>query len=135
LNPKKAIYLDIDGVIITKHGGKEAKHLFEFLNSALGNCDCYWLTTHCKGDIATALDYVKDKVSEKSFELLKKFKPTNWNTWKTEAIDFKRDFIWLDDYIFDTEREILRENNALQNFIQIDLETKPDQLLEIMNGK
>jgi len=129
------LYLDIDGVIITKRGGKEAEHLFEFLSLALKKYDCYWLTTHCKNDVSTALDYVKDKVSKKSFELLKKFKPTNWNTWKTEAIDFNRDFIWLDDYIFDTEREMLLKNNALRNFIQIDLEAKPRQLLEITGKK
>ena len=46
------LYLDIDGTLITKQGCKEADHLFEFLSFAIDKCDCYWLTSHCKGDVS-----------------------------------------------------------------------------------
>ena len=130
----KKLYLDIDGTIITKKGCIEANHLFEFLSFALENFDCYWLTSHCKGDALTALEHVIDKVSEKSFELLKKFKPTTFELWKTEAIDFNDDFVWLDDYAFDGEITILEKNGALQNLILMDLKSNPDQLLDLITS-
>ena len=126
----KNLYLDIDGTIITIHDDKEAKHLHEFLSYAVKNFNCYWLTNHCKGDIKPALYYLKSRVSPESFELLEKFKPTNWDRLKTDAIDFSSDFIWLDDYIFDAEKEILIKNNSLEKLILIDLDENPDQLLE-----
>ncbi|MDO9231440.1 MAG: hypothetical protein Q7U36_03130 [bacterium] len=128
------LYLDIDGVILTKEG-QEAKHLFEFLDFATEKFDCYWLTTHCKGDGETALEYLEKKISTKSFDLLKKIEPTNWDLWKTEVINFDEDFLWLDDYIFDGEMEILKKNNASQKLIKIDLKNNPDQLLEIIKLK
>ncbi len=126
------LYLDIDGTIITKQGCIEANHLFDFLSYAIENYDCYWLTSHCKGDVAGALEHLKGKVSDKSFELLKKIKPTNFNLWKTEAIDFSKDFLWLDDYAFDGEKAMLEKNNVLQKLILIDLKSNPDQLLDII---
>lgn len=131
----KNLYLDIDGTIITKQGGIEANHLYEFLSFALKKFDCYWLTSHCKGDSSTALEHIKNKISEKSFELLKKFKPTYFELWKTEGINFSNDFVWLDDYAFDGEKEMLKKNGALQNFIQVDLKSNPNHLLEIMEDK
>lgn len=128
------LYLDIDGVLITKQGSQEANHLFEFLRFAVDKYDCYWLTSHCKGNASTALEYIEDKVSAKSFELLKKLKPTTFELWKTEGINFSEYFFWLDDYIFDGEKEMLEKNGALQSFIQIDLRSSPDQLLQIMNN-
>lgn len=126
------LYLDIDGVILTKDG-KEADHLLEFLNFATKKFDCYWLTTHCKGDVAPALEHVKGKVSEESFELLKKLKPTNWQTLKTEAIDFSEDFVWLDDYIMSSEKKVLLEENALFRFHEINLGENPEQLAGMIN--
>lgn len=126
------LYLDIDGTIITEQG-IEANYLYDFLCFAIVNYDCYWLTTHCKGDASNALEYVKDIVSPQSFELLKKFKATNWNLWKTEGIDYDHNFVWLDDYVFDSEIEVLKEKDVLENLIKIDLKSNPDQLLDIVN--
>lgn len=131
----KNLYLDIDGTIITIHDDKEAKHLNEFLSYAVKNYNCYWLTSHCKGDVRPALYYVKSRVSQESFALLEKFKPTNWDLWKTEAIDFDSDFIWLDDYVFDTEKEILMEEGVLEKLILVDLDENPNQLLEIAKSE
>ncbi len=127
------LYLDIDGTIMTKQGCKEANHLFEFLSYVVKNYDCFWLTSHCKGDSSTALEYIQDKVSRESFEILRKFKATTFELWKTEGIDFNQEFIWLDDYAFDGEKAMLEKNGALQNLIQVDLRNNPDQLIEIIN--
>jgi hypothetical protein len=128
------LYLDIDGTLITKQGGIEANHLYEFLLFATENHDCYWLTSHCKGDASTALEHLKGKVSEESFELLKKVKPTTFELWKTEGIDFGKDFLWFDDYAFDGEREELKRNNSTHKLVEINLRENPDQLLDMIQS-
>ena len=126
------LYLDIDGVLITKQGSQEANHLFEFLRFAVDKYDCYWLTSHCKGNASTALEYIEDKISKKSFKLLKNLRPTTFELWKTEGINFGENFIWLDDYVFDGEKEMLEKNGALQKLILIDLKTNPNQLSDLI---
>ena len=51
------IYLDIDGVLLGK-GWKPAFHVKEFLTYFIERHSCYWLTTHCKGDANTAINYI-----------------------------------------------------------------------------
>jgi hypothetical protein len=127
------IYLDIDGVLLNKDG-IVAAHFEEFLETMLKKYDVFWLTTHCHGGECDAIDHIstKNKLSPRSLELLKKIKPTDFKLWKTEGIDFSKDFIWLDDYVFDGEREMLEKNNALQKLILIDLKTNPNQLLDLI---
>ena len=133
----KNLYLDIDGVILIKVDDevKEADNLLEFLKYATEKFDCYWLTTHCKGDSTTAIEYLKNKVSAEAHGYLTKLKPTNWRTLKTEAIDFNKDFIWIDNYIMDAEKEVLKKNNCLDKYIKIDIVFNPAQLKEIANNK
>jgi hypothetical protein len=58
---------------------------------------------------------------------------TDWNENKTEAIDFSMEFIWLDDFIFTKDREILEENGVTNNLIEVNLKDNQYQLLEIIN--
>lgn len=124
------IYLDIDGVLITK-GGTEANHLAYFLERATTWHTCYFLSTHCKGDSSHALDYLSQFVSNDALDLLEQAEPTNWATQKTEAINFNSPFIWLDDYTFHAEREVLAEHDALRQLILVDLGKNSDQLLQV----
>lgn len=62
----KNLYLDINGVLLTKEG-QEADYLLEFLHFAAKEYNCYWLTTHCKGDVSTALQYLQGRISEEAF--------------------------------------------------------------------
>jgi len=126
------IYLDIDGVLITKKG-KPANGLFEFLEYVTGNYTCYWLTTHCRdGTPERAVEYV-NKIGGIDKELLEKIKPCKpWATFKTEAIDFSEPFIWLDDNLFEGERRALNERGMLQNMEYFDLVHDPNQLVKIM---
>ena len=82
------------------------------------NNDCYWLTTHCKGDTKHTLEYLSDKLPTELMPYIKKIKPTNWQTLKTEAIDFAKDFRWYDDYIMEAERDVLVKNNCANKFIK-----------------
>src|SRR3989344_2677468 len=104
------IYLDIDGVILTKDL-EPADHLKEFLEHITGKHEVFWLTTHCKGESEATLNYLSRFLDQDVLELLKKVKPTSWETLKTDAIDFTRDFVWMDNYLFPTERRVLEQKN------------------------
>ncbi len=121
------IYLDIDGVLIKKDNSS-ADNVVEFLKYVTDNHDVYWLTTHCRGGENNTLSHLKGKLPDKAFEYLEKIKPTDWQTLKTEAIDFTRDFLWLDDYVIEVEKNILLENNFLCKLQLINLEKNPGSL-------
>ena len=125
------IYLDIDGVILDKDL-QPVKHLKEFLKHTTDNHEVYWLTTHCKGDSEVTLNYLSRFLDKDILELLKEVKPTIWDKFKTEAIDFTKDFVWLDDYIFPAERQVLERKNKLNCWIEVKIEDSGDGLLEIM---
>jgi len=42
-----------------------------------------------------------------------KIQPTNWDTLKTEAIDFTNDFRWFDDNIKEAEMVVLKERRII----------------------
>lgn len=125
------IYLDIDGVILTKDS-KPANHLKEFLEHITGNNNVYWLTTHCKGDSAATLTYLSRFFDKDVLELLKKVKPTSWETLKTKAIDFNEEFVWLDDFLLEAEKGELTKNDKLDSWIEVNLKENSDQLREVM---
>ena len=125
------IYLDIDGVLLQKDG-QPAVGLDEFLEFVTSKFDCYWLTTHCKGDNAGALHYLRDRVSKEAFYHIGFIKPTIWQTYKTEAINFNEKFLWLDDYIFEAERQELAERNLMDSLQVMDLKSNPNQLLAVL---
>lgn len=121
------IYLDIDGVLLTK-SGNQAKNVKEFLEYVLKNHQVYWLTTHCKGDAVFTIRFMERFFDEKTIELMKNILPTSWDTLKTEAIDFSKPFLWFDDNVFNAEKEVLKQHNCLKSQIEINLEEDPDQL-------
>jgi len=132
MNKKVKLYLDIDGVMLTAKNTRPANHLAEFIDFAVTHYDCYWLTTHCKGDASTAIKYLQpyfEKDTNAKFSLIK---ATNWDTLKTEGIDFNSNFIWLDDCPLRAEKTVLEKNNCLDRLIIVDL-NKPEELLRVLN--
>ena len=130
---KKKIYIDIDGVLLDYKTGEPAKHaekLIMFLTS--GRYECYWLTTHCKGDNIPTLQYLSGHFSEKVMKRLSKVKATDWDTLKTEAIDFGSDFIWLDDYPFQAEISALDCVHKRTSLCTVNLE-REDELLNVIS--
>lgn len=120
-------YLDIDGVILA-NDKQVANYADEFIEYLVDNFDVYWLTTQCKGDSEYTIRILSKFFSKETIEILKKIKPTNWRTWKTEAIDFDNDFLWFDDQVFEEEKQILKSNNKFDSWVQIDLAKNTDQL-------
>ena len=130
---KKKIYIDIDGVLLDYKTGQPARHAEElilFLTS--GRYDCYWLTTHCKGDTAPTLQYLSGHFSDKVMKRLSGIKATDWETLKTEAIDFNSDFIWLDDYPFQAEISALDCAHKRTSLCSVNLE-REDELLNVIS--
>ncbi len=128
---KKNIYIDVDGVLLTIKNTKPAVNSIEFIHYILANFNCYWLTTHCKGDSTPALKYLNQFFDNVIIEKLKTVKTTNWSTLKTEAIDLNSDFFWIEDYPFQAEINILEYNNKKDNLIIVDL-NQPNELLRII---
>ena len=120
----KNLYLDIDGVILKKNG-TPAENLTTFLEYA----------TKKYGDATTAFLYLVGRIPQEAVPFLEKIQPTKWKLWKTEGIDFSKDFLWLDDTQFEGEKNALIEKGALDKFILIDLKANPNQLLDVMNSK
>ena len=121
------IYLDIDGVLLANELNA-ANYAKEFIERIVSEYPVYWLTTHCQGDASVPVSHIKHLFDDATVRLLEQIKPTKWEHAKTEAIDFSSPFLWYDDDLFDDEREALRQHNALDNWIQVDLAKNPDAL-------
>ena len=130
---RKNVYIDIEGVILTR-GGVPADNLENFLNYILHKFNVYWLTTRCRGDTKYTIEYLSKYFSTDIITLLKKIKPTIFSLDKTEAIDFKNKFYWLDDEIFASEKNTLIRHDKYNSWIQVNLMENPNQLAQLMNG-
>ena len=131
------IYLDIDGVIVA-NDNNAANHASEFIEHVLTRFPdtTYWLTTHCQGDASRPIKDIGHLFDAKTIDYMKMIKPTTWldSPNKTSAIDFSQPFLWFDDDCFDGERQELIKNNALDNWIEVDLSKDPDQLLKFITS-
>ena len=125
------LYLDIDGVLLHPKEDKAAEHAAELIEYITSEFDCYWLTTHCKGDSGPAVQYLSEYFPERIVEKVTKIKPTYWETLKTEAIDFDSNFIWLDDYPFQAEKEVLRNFAASESLYTVNL-SRENELLNVL---
>jgi len=123
------IYLDIDGVLLA-NDLNPAEHAPEFLEYVLTNFPdtTYWLTTHCQGDANVPIQHIGHLFDAETVELMKKIKPTTWDTAKTRAIDFSKPFLWFDDDMFYEEKQTLLKHDVFDNLIKVDLSKDPDQL-------
>jgi hypothetical protein len=124
------IYLDIDGVILTKEG-KQMPFLKEFLLYVfnLAGEEVYWLSTHCKdGNTERVIQHLKGNVEDDVLEVLKMVKGTKWDTLKTEGIDLDGEFLWFDDNIFESEDRVLEELN--KDYCLIKVEENLEELME-----
>ena len=118
----KRLYIDIDGVLLTNKNTQRPQYAVEFIDYITSTFDCYWLTSHCKeGNSTYLLQYTSLYYDENTIEKLKKIKPTSWLTAKTEAIDLDSDFYWLDDYVFEFEKKVLKEYRKYERWIEVNL--------------
>ena len=125
---KPSLYIDIDGVLLANEENLTIGAI-EFIKYAADNFEVYWLTTHCmNGDPTHAIEYVQRTTDEDLRPYLGKFKPTTWSLMKTDAIDFTKPFLWFDDDCYSGERLALKENDAFNSWIEIDIAKYSNQL-------
>lgn len=117
----RKLYLDIDGVLLTTKHPRVAQYATEFIRNITQYFECYWLTTHCKGDIMNALHYLSSYFEQDSMKYLEMIKSTSWDSLKTEAIDFGSDFYWLEDNPLQVEKCVLLQHGKLERLIEVDL--------------
>lgn len=128
------IYLDIDGVLITKEL-KAANYAEDFVRYVISEYpnSTYWLTTRCGEDTSKVLWYFEPIFSKETIELMKAIKPISLHEAKTAYIDFSRPFLWFDDNLFLKEKQDLVQHGVLDNLIQVDLAKDPDQLQKFIH--
>jgi len=63
---------------------------------------------------------------------LSSIKATNWDTLKTEAIDFDSKFFWLEDSPLQYEIKVLKKNNCFDRLIMVNLTTE-NELLRVID--
>jgi hypothetical protein len=128
------LFTDIDGVLLGKeNGGFDpvlANHAIDYLRCCIRYFDCYWLTTHCRGDIETVADYLRPYANDEFMELVYQIAPTNFKTFKTEALF--GDFIWVDDQPTAYEFQYLADNDKLHSWWQVDTRKNINELADII---
>lgn len=129
---KTKIYLDVDGVLLTKKNTKVPEGAIELINYILQSFDCYWLTTHCRNlDTISVIGYLSIFFPYDVVEDLKSIKPVVWDALKTDGIDFNSEFYWLDDYPLEAEKKVLEQHGCSKNLIQVNLDNK-GELFRVM---
>ena len=128
--PSKDVYIDIDGVVLTK-GVVPAAHLDILLKHILSKYSVSWLTSRCSGDSISTIAYLSQFLPQESMALVKRIKPTAFRLDKTEAIDFHRKFFWLESELFASEEIVLKKYGKYDSWIPVNLVDNPNQLLEI----
>ena len=102
------IYLDIDDTLINTdmYNMRPANHLKEFL------------------EFVYQLDL-----------MIVEIKPTSWNVLKTDAINMNEDFLWFDDTLSWGEENALKDNSKLNSHVKVNLDDKPNFLLDFIEKK
>lgn len=125
------IYLDIDGVLLAKNR-RAADYADEFLQFVVKQWPdtTYWLTTYCWHGQDRAYEILQPFLRKKTLDVLHKIKTAEWDELKTDAIDFKRPFLWYDTTLYREEEAILEHYQALGCLRKVNLETDQFQLLD-----
>lgn len=121
------IYLDVEGVLVMN--GAPAPYAEDFIRFLTKEYKVFWLSTYCQGDPGVIHNLLGQFFSPETTEYVKKITPTNWQVYKTEAIDFSVPFLWFDDNPSSGERRELESRGALANWVPVNLKENPEQLL------
>ena len=117
------LYLDVDGGILGRdEAGREAlvPTLEEILEYAARTYRCFWLTTQERGEGDGVVRHLAPHCSSAVVPLLRRFQVAHWDALKTEAVDFSRPFIWIDDRPLWTEIKALEDRNCLYSWLRVD---------------
>lgn len=135
MKSKIDIYLNIDGVVLTKDH-RPARHAPEFLEYVISNHpeSTYWLTDDSQENADALVQRISHMFDSKTNELLRKIETKLHTGSQAWAIDFTRPFLWLDVDKYPEERQSLRLSGLEDNFIPIDLARDTQQLGKLVKA-
>ena len=125
------LYLDIDGVLLDCNAATCARGACELIEYVTNEFDCYWLSSHCKGDAEQAIEYLSGYFPPDVIDKLQKVKPTFWEKLKTEGIDYDSNFIWLTYCPSHEEQQVLENFGASESLYSVDLRNE-DELKNVL---
>jgi hypothetical protein len=117
------LYLDVDGVILGKNNDGDIvliPDIEKILRYSKENFHCYWLTTHGRYSTEDVLSYLAPFSKDFNPSIFKHIDAVRWNSLKTEAFDFSRPFIWIDDQPLKAEIQVLKKHACFRNWLFVD---------------
>lgn len=137
--PPVKLFLDIDGVLLGTDRTRPSRlaladHACDFLEFALRHCDVSWLTPHCRGDAAAAVQHLVRHAPaserERLLTLAARVAPTDYRELRTEALPAGGEaFVWIDDAPSEAELAALRARRQFDRWLWIDTREEPEDLL------
>jgi hypothetical protein len=132
------LYLDIDGVLLRRrHSGmfdgfEIAPGCIDFLEWATYRFRCRWLSMRCRPGFLDgsrrAFRAAGAPLDAPRWAVLNVIERAAWRVNKTEAIDPKSDFWWLDDDPTEHDRDWLRAHNREDRLIETSSDRDADAL-------
>ena len=131
MQPVIDVYLNIDGVLLDGNL-RPANYSREFLKYVVPNFNTYWLSSRTKDNDFTLAKDLSSIFEPNIIQLLSRVRPTRWSFAKTQAIDFNKPFLWFDDELVIHERMELIKNNAMGNWIEVNLARDENRLEDLL---
>lgn len=129
---KPTVYFDVDQVLIANERNA-SNYAPELIKYVVERYDTVWLTTHCMdGNANTPIEHIGHLFDAETVAYMRRIRGARWTLLKTEAIDFSKPFIWLDDDCMEEEREILMQHNCLANWVEINLFENENELKDLL---
>jgi len=134
------LYLDIDGVLLRRrHSGmldgfELAPGCIDFLEWATSRFWCRWLSMRCRPGFLDgsrrAFRAAGAPLDDRRWAVLNRIEPAGWRVNKTEAIDPKSDFWWVDDNVTEYDRDWPRVHDRQDRLIEVSSDHDPNALLD-----
>jgi hypothetical protein len=128
------IYLEIDSVLLV-NGETLANHADAFLQAIMMKYPdaTYWLTPNDKVRRDEVGKLLTSQLKPETAALLDKIKVAEWNGVASDAINFKQDFLWFGNELWQEDLKALEKHDVIERFILVDLAKEPDILEGLAN--
>jgi hypothetical protein len=136
------LYLDVDGVLLRRRNQgifdafELAPGCLDFLECATARFRCRWLSSRSRrgwpDGIRRAFRAAGAALDDPRWAILDLIESTVWTINKTEAVDPRSDFWWLDDDPTAHDRDWLRAHDREDRLIEISTDTDPGALMQLI---
>ncbi len=120
------IYLDIDQVLRT-NDNKLAAQAGQFLE-VITKHHVHWLTADYGGSVELALRRLTPLLTHDEINVISIIEMTKWDLLRTEAIDFRKPFLWFTHSVDEFEMEDLERHKCTQNLHIVNVSNDPEAL-------